>query len=175
MGSIQHRSDYIWVGFAILGILLMVPWQQALQFKFSFIGAACALGAGFCWAFYIYYGQRVANQGLGVHALSLALCFSSVILVPIGLLYHPEPLLTPHYWIKGLMIAIFAAAFPYTLDILALKQLSKLSYGTLSSLAPVLAVLSGFILLEEYLSSMQWVALVFIVMASVGVTLRETK
>jgi inner membrane transporter RhtA len=86
---------------------------------------------------------------------------------------HPEPLLTPSYWLQGLLIAIFAAAFPYTLDILALKHLSKLSYGTLSSLSPVLAALAGLIFLHEYLSLLQWIALIFIMIASIGVTLRK--
>ena len=27
--SIKQRRDYIWVGLAILGIALMVPWHQA--------------------------------------------------------------------------------------------------------------------------------------------------
>lgn len=171
--SIKQRIDYLWVGFAIVGILLMVPWSEALQLNFSFLGAICALGAGFCWALYIYYGQRVATANLGIHALSLALFFSSAILLPIGFIWHPEPLLTPSYWLQGLLIAIFAAAFPYTLDILALKNLTKLSYGTLSSLSPVLAALAGLIFLHEYLSLLQWVALFFIMVASIGVTLRK--
>ncbi|TCB82216.1 EamA family transporter [Acinetobacter sp. ANC 4173] len=171
--SIKQRIDYLWVGFAIVGILLMVPWSEALQLNFSFLGAICALGAGFCWALYIYYGQRVATANLGIHALSLALCFSSAILLPIGFIWHPEPLLTPSYWLQGLLIAIFAAAFPYTLDILALKNLTKLSYGTLSSLSPVLAALAGLIFLHEYLSLLQWIALFFIMVASIGVTLRK--
>lgn len=171
--SIQHRMDLLWVGFAIVGILLMVPWSEALELNFSFLGAICALGAGFCWALYIYYGQRVATANLGIHALSLALCFSSIILLPIGFIWHPEPLLTPSYWFQGLLIAIFAAAFPYTLDILALKNLTKLSYGTLSSLSPVLAALAGLIFLHEYLSLLQWIALFFIMIASIGVTLRK--
>lgn len=171
--SIKQRIDYLWVGFAIVGILLMVPWSEALQLKFSMLGAICALGAGFCWALYIYYGQRVATANLGVHALSLALCFSSAILLPVGFIWHPEPLLTPSYWLQGLLIAIFAAAFPYTLDILALKNLTKLSYGTLSSLSPVLAALAGLIFLHEYLSLLQWIALFFIMIASIGVTLRK--
>ncbi|WP_336961036.1 EamA family transporter [Acinetobacter pittii] len=173
--SIKNKKDYIWVSFAIIGIFLMVPWSEVLKFNFSFIGAICALSAGFCWALYIYYGQKVATENLGIHALSLALCFSSLFLLPIGFINNPEALLRPSFWVQGLIIAIFAAAFPYTLDILALKNLSKVSYGTLSSLAPILAALSGLVFLKEYLSIYQWIALVFIMIASVGITLREIK
>ena len=42
---------------------------------------------------------------------------------------------------------------------MALKRLSKLSYGTLSSLAPALAALAGLVLLHEQISLIQWVAL----------------
>lgn len=173
--SIKNKKDYIWVSFAIIGIFLMVPWSEVLKFNFSFIGAICALSAGFCWALYIYYGQKVATENLGIHALSLALCFSSIILLPIGFFYNTEALMNPDYWLQGLVVAIFAAAFPYSLDILALKNLSKVSYGTLSSLSPILAALAGLIFLKEYLSVYQWIALLFIVIASVGITSREIK
>ncbi|MFX5689073.1 EamA family transporter, partial [Acinetobacter baumannii] len=63
--SIKRKSDYIWVAFAMLGIALMVPWQDSTQHHFSYVGAACALGAGFCWAFYIYFGQKVVTQNIG--------------------------------------------------------------------------------------------------------------
>ncbi len=32
----------------MLGIALMVPWQDPTQHHFSYVGAACALGAGLC-------------------------------------------------------------------------------------------------------------------------------
>ena len=43
--SIKQRSDLIWVGLAVLGIALMVPWQQSAAENFSYLGAAFALGA----------------------------------------------------------------------------------------------------------------------------------
>ena len=51
--SIKQRADYLWVGLAIIGIALMVPWQDAHATNFSYLGAAFALGAGVCWAIYI--------------------------------------------------------------------------------------------------------------------------
>ncbi len=55
---------------------------------------------------------------------------------------------------------------------MALKRLSKLSYGTLSSLSPALAALAGWLLLKEQISMWQTLALVCIMIASVGVTFR---
>lgn len=172
--SIQRRSDYVWVLLAIAGIALMVPWGQAAGEGFSIFGAACALGAGLCWAFYIYFGQKVVHQNIGMHALTIAICLSALILLPIGLYRNAPALLETQYWGKALAIAVLATAIPYTLDLKALKQLNKLSYGTLSSLSPALAALAGLLLLGERIGALQWLALLCVMAASVGVTLRSS-
>lgn len=173
--SIKNRSDYIWVLLAILGIVLMVPWGKAQGDNFSIIGAAFALGAGLCWAFYIYFGQKVVHQNIGMHALTIAITLSALTLLPIGLYNNAAALLDTQYWPKALVIAILATAIPYALDLKALKILSKLSYGTLSSLSPALAAITGMLLLGESIGAWQWAALVCIMLASVGVTLRSAK
>ena len=173
--SIKQRSDSIWVGLAILGIALMVPWQQAVQGDFSLVGAACALGAGLCWAFYIYFGQKVVQQNIGMHALTIAISLSALSLLPIGLYQNADALLNVSYWPQALAIAVLATAIPYALDLQALKRLTKLSYGTLSSLSPALAALAGFILLGERIAFWQWIALACVMIASIGVTFRSQK
>lgn len=173
--SIKQRSDYLWVGLAILGIALMVPWGQAQSEQFSLIGATCALAAGLCWAFYIYFGQKVVQQNIGMHALTIAISLSALSLLPIGLYNNAAALVETQYWGKALAIAILATAIPYALDLQALKHLSKLSYGTLSSLSPALAALTGLLLLGEKIGWLQWIALLCVMLASVGVTFRASK
>lgn len=173
--SIKQRSDYIWVLLAILGIALMVPWGQANSDNFSVFGALCALGAGFCWALYIYFGQRVVQQNIGMHALTIAITLAALTLLPIGLYHNAAALVDTQYWGKAIAIAILATAIPYALDLKALQHLSKLSYGTLSSLSPALAALTGLVLLGEQISLLQWVALFCVMLASVGVTLRASR
>ena len=68
-----------------------------------------------------------------------------------------------------------ATAIPYALDLMALKHLSKLSYGTLSSLSPALGALAGLVLLNEHLNLWQIIALVCITTASVGVTFNAAR
>ncbi|CAM9097615.1 DMT family transporter [Acinetobacter pseudolwoffii] len=173
--SIKHRSDYIWVLMAILGIALMVPWGQANSSNFDLLGAACALGAGFCWALYIFFGQRVVQQNIGMHALTIAISISALCLLPIGLYNNAPALIDTQHWGKAIVIAILATAIPYALDLKALQHLNKMSYGTLSSLSPALAALTGFLLLGEKITVLQAVALVCIMLASVGVTVRAAR
>jgi inner membrane transporter RhtA len=173
--SVKYRSDYIWVLLAIIGIVLMVPWGSANAENFSVFGAACALGAGLCWAIYIYFGQKVVQQNIGMHALTIAIIISALALLPIGLYQDAPALVQTQHWGKVLMVALLATAIPYALDLLALKSLSKLSYGTLSSLSPALAALAGMVLLKEQINTWQWVALGCIMLASVGVTVGTSK
>lgn len=171
--SIKQRSDLVWVLLAIAGIALMVPWGQAHSDNFSIFGAVCALAAGLCWAFYIYFGQKVVHQNIGMHALTIAITLSAISLLPIGLYNNASALLDTQYWGKALAIAILATAIPYALDLQALKRLNKLSYGTLSSLSPALAALAGLFLLGEKIGFLQWIALACVMLASIGVTLRS--
>lgn len=173
--SIQNRKDYVWVLLAILGIVLMVPWGETDSSNFDLFGAACALGAGLCWALYIYFGQRVVQQNIGMHALTIAISISALCLLPIGLYNNASALIDTQYWDKAITIAVLATAIPYALDLKALQHLNKTSYGTLSSLSPALAALVGFILLGEKITLLQTVALVCIMLASVGVTMWEAR
>jgi inner membrane transporter RhtA len=173
--SIKNRGDYVWVFLAMLGIGLMVPWGQAAAQNFDLIGAVCALAAGLCWAFYIYYGQRVVQQNIGMHALTIAISISALCLLPLGLYHNAPQLLDTQHWGKALVIAILATAIPYALDLKALKILTKTSYGTLSSLSPALAAFTGFLLLGEKIGLFQWIALACIMIASIGVTVRSTR
>ncbi|NHB58057.1 EamA family transporter [Acinetobacter sp. 194] len=173
--SIQYKSDYIWVVLAILGIGLMVPWQDANQSNFSYLGAAMALGAGVFWAFYIYFGQKVVRQNIGMHALTIAITLSALVMLSVSVIHNPTALIQTQYWPQALVIAVLATAIPYALDLMALKSLSKMTYGTLSSLSPALGAIAGWFLLHEHISLLQSIALVCIMIASIGVTYRASK
>src|SRR5690606_41183108 len=48
----RQKFDFVWVGLAILGLILLFPFDQAAQ-SLDPIGIAFALGAGACWALYL--------------------------------------------------------------------------------------------------------------------------
>ena len=53
---------------------------------------------------------------------------------------------------------------------IALRNLTALSFGTLMSLEPAIAAFSGFLFLGEQLLWSQWLALATIIAASIGCT-----
>jgi inner membrane transporter RhtA len=68
----------------------------------------------------------------------------------------------------GLAVALLSSALPYTLEMMALRRLSTRTYGTLMSVEPALAALTGMALLHERLTPMQWSAIGAVIIASVG-------
>ncbi|CCJ88063.1 Putative DMT superfamily metabolite efflux protein precursor [Cronobacter dublinensis 582] len=78
----------------------------------------------------------------------------------------------------GLGIAVLSTALPYSLEMTALTRLPTRTFGTLMSMEPALAAFSGMLFLGETLSLVQWLALLSIIIASIGSTLtlrRETQ
>lgn len=165
----KQKFDFIWVGLAILGMCLLFPFNQS-QDSLSTIGIVYALGAGACWAGYILSGQK--NAGIsGIHTACLGMLIGTTMVFPFalyqGTFTHD---FEPNALVYFVLLAILASALPYTLEIIVLKRIPPLVFGTLTSLDPAIAAISGFIFLHEQLLISQWLALFTIIIASIGCT-----
>lgn len=165
----RQKFDFIWIGLAILGLVLLFPFDQSHQ-QLDPIGIAFALGAGACWAMYIIFGQKPSGIS-GNHTVCLGMFIGMCCLMPIAI-FAGMPLTTFH--LDNLMLftalAILASALPFSLEMVALRSLSPFAFGTLTSLEPAIAALSGFVFLHEQLLWTQWLALIVIIAASIGCT-----
>ena len=165
----RQKFDFVWVGLAILGLVLLFPFDQAAQ-PLDPIGIAFALGAGACWALYIVAGQRPSGVS-GNHTVCLGMFVGMLVLMPIALFAGmPAHTFEPMSLLYFVALAVLASALPFTLEMIALRNLSALSFGTLMSLEPAIAALSGLFFLGETLLWTQWLALATIISASVGCT-----
>lgn len=165
----RQKFDFVWVGLAILGLILLFPFEQAAQ-SLDWVGVAFALGAGACWALYIVAGQKPSGIS-GNHTVCLGMFIGMLCLLPIamisGMSLNVFEVSNIGYFIA---LAILASALPFTLEMIALRNLTALSFGTLMSVEPAIAALSGFVFLGEELLWNQWLALATIITASVGCT-----
>ena len=170
----RQKFDFIWVGLAVLGLVLLFPFDQAKQ-SLDPIGIAFALAAGACWALYIIAGQRPSGVS-GNHTVCLGMFVGMLCLMPIALFSGmPLQVFEPSNLIYFITLAILASALPFSLEMIALRNLSALSFGTLMSLEPAIAAFSGFIFLNEQLLWTQWLALATIISASIGCTVTTQK
>ncbi|EPT6985031.1 threonine/homoserine exporter RhtA [Cronobacter sakazakii] len=172
----RRPVDFLWVALAVLGLWFLLPLGQDVT-HVDPLGAACALGAGVCWAIYIIAGQKAGAEH-GRATVALGSLIAAIVFVPIGAAAAGEALWHWSVLPAGIGIAILSTALPYSLEMTALTRLPTRTFGTLMSMEPALAAFTGMIFLGETLTLVQWLALLSIIIASVGSTLtlrRETQ
>lgn len=162
----RRRLDLLWLALAIIGVVCLLPIAPSSA-HLDAIGVAFALAAGACWALYIIYGQK-AGRAHGPNASTWGLIVAALVITPIGVFDAGSALLSKSVLPGGLGVAVLSSALPYTLEMRALRRLSAKSYGTLMSLEPALAALTGFLLLSERLSLLQWTGIVAVMIAALG-------
>lgn len=167
----RRRLDYLWVGLAAIGLSLLLPITHSGA-ALDPIGVLYALAAGVGWALYIVFGQK-AGQAEGPSASTWGLMVAALLTVPVGIADAGARLFDPSILPFGVGVAIFSSAFPYTLEMIALRRLSTKVFGTLMSFEPAIAAIAGVVLLQERLTITQWTAIGAIILASVGAVAGE--
>lgn len=167
--SSRRPVDFIWVILAVLGLWFLLPLGQSVS-EIDLTGAALALGAGACWAIYIVTGQR-AGEEHGPATVAIGSLIAAIIFVPVGIAQATESIWQWSVMPIGLAVAILSTALPYSLEMIALTRLPTRIFGTLMSMEPALAALSGMVFLGETLTFTQTLALCSIIAASMGSTL----
>jgi inner membrane transporter RhtA len=167
--SSRRVIDFVWVALAIGGLAILLPIHSGVP-KLDWTGVALALGAGVCWALYIVFGQKAGAQH-GQLATTLGVMVAACVIFPIGFAHAGTTLFRPDVLPLGIGVAILSSAFPYTLEMVALRRLPTQAFGTLMSLEPAAGALMGLVLLGEHLTGLQWLAIGIVVLASMGTAL----
>ena len=167
--SSRRPVDFIWVVLAVMGLWFLLPLGQDVA-HVDLTGALLALGAGAGWAVYILSGRR-AGEDHGPATVAMGSLIAAVVFVPLGAMQAADTLFHWSLLPLGLAIAVLSTALPYSLEMIALTRLPTRTFGTLMSMEPALAAMSGMVFLGETLTFSQSMALGAIIMASMGSTL----
>lgn len=162
----RRKIDFVWAMMAALGLYMLLPLNT--ESHLDSLGVFFALLAGFFWALYIIFGKKAGNSLSGVMASSIGMSFAALITLPAGIVLGPPTAFTGDALVLGLIIGIFGSAIPYSLEMISLKNLSTKTFGILMSLEPVVASVIGLFFLGETLSLAQWVAILSIMISSLG-------
>lgn len=162
----RRRLDYLWVALVVLGLALLLPVRSSAQ-SLDPVGVGWAFGAAAAWATYIVFGKRAGHLHAG-QSVSLGLLAASFVVVPVGIVHAGGALLQPEILLFGLGVAIVSSAIPISLEMYALKRLPRETFGIMLSIEPVVAALAGMVFLHEALSNAQWLAILCIMLASIG-------
>jgi inner membrane transporter RhtA len=168
--SSRHLRDFLWVGCAAAGLWLLAPIgpnASANAAALDPVGVAAAVGAGFCWAMYIVFGKRVSTLK-GGHVVAWGMLVAALCTVPVGIAQAGPALFAPAVLLGGLVVALLSSILPYSLEMMALSRLPRRVFGILVSAGPAVGALAGFFVLGEVLTTMQWLAIGMIVVATAG-------
>jgi inner membrane transporter RhtA len=160
--------DLLWIVLAAAGIVLLAPLNVLGETDLDPVGVALALLAGCFWAAYILLSARTGSIFPGGTGLVVALCVSTVALVPVGIAGGGVALLNPKLLLVGFAVAMLSSAVPYSLELEALRKLPPRVFGVLMSLEPAVAALVGFVILGERLGLRAVAAVLLVTVAAVG-------
>ena len=165
LGS-RRPKDLVWVGLAGLGVALLGFSPAGLTVR----GVLFALLAGAAWGAYILLSKQTGERWPGITGLAVASVVGAVVLGPPAVVEAGSTLLRPEVLVLGLVVGLLSSVIPYSLELTALRRISPRLFGILMSLEPAAAALAALVVLREWLTFTQWLALVCVVVASVGAT-----
>jgi inner membrane transporter RhtA len=162
----RRARDLVWVGLAALGVGLLGFERTELDLA----GIGFALLAAAAWAAYILLSARTGRRWPGLDGLAMASVVATVLLTPMAIPAGGSDLLDPRILLLGAAVGLLSSVVPYSAELTALRTIKPGVFSILMSLEPAAAALAGMLVLQEFLSPLQWVAVVAVTAASVGAT-----
>jgi inner membrane transporter RhtA len=165
LGSRRPR-DFGWVLLAAVGVALLGFEPGEL----TWAGVLFALLAGAAWAAYILMSAETGRRWPGLDGLAVASVLATLLLTPPAVRIGGDDLLDGRLLLLGAAVGLLSSVIPYSCEMVALRSLRPAVFSILMSLEPAAAALAGIVVLGEFLTPVQWLAMVCVVVASVGAT-----
>jgi len=129
-------------------------------------GILFGLGAGFGYALYSIFGRYAFNKGYSAQTITFytfAICTVGCITLAFSTgAEFSLPTHEPRFWLLSATLGTFGCLFPYWLYTKGLSGLTGASASITATFEPVVAVLFGMILYNEYLSVWQIAGIIFV-------------
>ncbi len=170
----RKAFDFVWAVLAILGIILILPLSN-LQEPIDIVGVFYALGAAAAWALYVIQGKKAAQATHSGVVTSLGMTAGFIAVFPFGATNIPMVFSTSTLVFTAIGVGILSSAIPYSLEMIALKRLTSKHFGLLMSMEPAIGAIAGYLYLDEQLTTLQLMAILCIITASIGSTMTANK
>ncbi len=163
----RRAIDVAWAVLAAVGVALLGFSRDGL----TVAGVLFALLSGLAWAGYILCSAQTGRRWPGLSGLVIASWVGAIVLAPPAIIRGGGALLDPIVLACGVGVGLLSSVVPYSLELVALRRMPPRVFGILMSCEPAAAALAAMIILREFLSVQQWLAVACVVAASVGASL----
>lgn len=167
----RRIREAIWALAALAGVVLIAgPGGY-----FDLSGFLFGLGAGFCFALYTVFAEKVGKaDDDSIATLALSVAFAAVLSAPFGIPQITS--VSAPQWSMLALSGLIGVALPYVVDTLAAKLSSARVIGTLFAIDPAVGSLVGWVALGEQLNALALtgIALIMVTGAVVAWTTAST-
>jgi inner membrane transporter RhtA len=162
LAASRRRTDLACALAAAAGVVALTRPRPATDYA----GLGLGLLAAACWASYILLNRQIGRRLPGAEGPAAAAVASALFFGPAGLVVlvrHPP---TAGALACAAAAGVLSSAVPFLLDLLALRRVPAGYFGIFMSVHPVLAALTGLVILGQPLSWEAWLSIAAIVAAN---------
>jgi inner membrane transporter RhtA len=167
----RRARDLVWVALAALGVGLLGIERGDLNTA----GVCFALLAAACWTAYILLSASTGRRWQGLDGLTVASVVATVLMAPMLAAFSGRGIDDPRVIVLGALVGLLSSVIPYSCELTALRTIRPSVFGILMSLEPAAAALAGIVVVHEFISTLQWLAVACVIAASVGATRTESR
>ena len=145
----RRKLDWLWIVLAGAGVVVLAgPSGSATG-----LGVLLALSAGTCWGIYLLLAKRAVTGMDPLSVTALMMVGATILATPLLVIGGVK--LTGHWdaVALGIVIAVISSAFPYLLEMVAIRRVRAATYGVLLSIEPAVAALAALIVLGQHIST----------------------
>jgi len=160
----RSRIDWLWIALAGAGVLVLAGPSGAV----TGLGLVLALAAGASWGAYLLLAKRAVTGMDPFSVTTLMMLGSTALLTPF--LFVGGVKISGHWdaIALGILIAVVSSAFPYLLELIALRRVRAATYGVLLSIEPAIAALAAFVVLGQRITPLEAAAMGAVMAAAAG-------
>ncbi|MGV0851694.1 EamA family transporter [Mycolicibacterium phlei] len=163
-----RRVAWLWAVLAFAGVALLGLTRHD-DGRLDAAGFGFAAVAGASWAGYILASSRTAARFRRIDGLAVATGLGALALAPFAVLFvdFADALRAD---VLGLAVAVsvLSSLVPYSLELVSLRHLHPSVFAVLTSLSPVVAALSGLVVLGQQIGAFGYLGVAFVTAASIG-------
>ncbi len=172
LGS-RRFIDLFWAALAAGGVWMLVAPNGTMA-ALDAAGVLWAFAAAAGWGLHIVLGHAVTAR-FGAVAAPVTVLFAAFLILPFGIAEAGFSLLAPSILPWALLVALFSAVIPISLEFYAMPRLPARTFAVMMSLEPAFGVLAGFVMLNEVLTARQMLGVGMVMAAALGTSYAAVK